>query len=39
MYNNINKTARIVEAIGGRLAIVPEDNPADPHVQFIEFEK
>lgn len=38
MYNNVNKVARIVEAIGGRLAIVPEESPNDPHCQFIEFE-
>ena len=38
MYNNINKVCRIVEAIGGRLAVVPEESPNDPHCQFIEFE-
>lgn len=38
MYNNVNKVARIVEAIGGRLAIVPEESPNDPHCQFIELE-
>lgn len=27
-----------VESIGGRLAIVPEETPNDPHCQFIEFE-
>lgn len=36
MYNNLNKVARIVEALQGRLAIVPEESPADPHCQFIE---
>lgn len=38
MYNNLNKVARIVEALRGRLAIVPEESPDDPHCQFIEFE-
>lgn len=38
MYNNLNKVSRIVEAIHGRLAIVPEEHPDDPHCQFIEFE-
>ena len=28
----------IVEALGGRLAIVPEETPNDPHCAFIEFE-
>ena len=36
--HNIHNLARIVEAIGGRLAIVPEEHPDDPHCQFIEFE-
>ena len=38
MYNNLNKVCRIVEAIGGRLVIVPEESKDDPHCQFIEFE-
>lgn len=38
MYNNLNKVSRIVEALRGRLAIVPEESPDDPHCQFIEFE-
>ena len=38
MYNNLNKVSRIVESLGGRLAIVPEESPDDPHCQFIEFE-
>ena len=38
MYNNLNKVARIVETLGGRLAIVPEEQPTDPHCQFIELE-
>lgn len=29
---------QIVESLGGRLAIVPEEHPDDPHCQFIEFE-
>lgn len=28
-----------VEALRGRLAIVPEESPDDPHCQFIEFEE
>ncbi len=28
----------IVEQLKGRLAIVPEEHPDDPHCQFIEFE-
>ena len=36
--HNVHNLARIVEAIGGRLAIVPEEHPDDPHCQFIEFE-
>jgi len=39
MYNNLNKVARIVEAMRGRLAIVPEETPDDPHCQFIEFDE
>lgn len=39
MYNNLNKVARIVEALRGRLAIVPEESPDDPHCQFIEFDE
>lgn len=30
--------AKYTKAIGGRLAIVPEEHPDDPHCQFIEFE-
>lgn len=36
--HNVHNLARIVEAIGGRLAIIPEEHPDDPHCQFIEFE-
>jgi len=38
MYNNLNKVARIVEALGGRLAIVPAESEDEPHCQFIEFD-
>ena len=31
--------AKLVEALGGRLAIVPEETPDDPHCQFIEFDE
>jgi len=27
-----------IERLGGRLAIIPEEKPDDPHCQFIEFE-
>lgn len=36
LYNNINSLAKIVESLGGRLAIVPEESPDDPHCQFVE---
>lgn len=36
--SDLNVIARIVERLGGRLAIVPEEYPDDPHCQFIEFE-
>ena len=36
LFNNVNALAKIVESLGGRLAIVPEQNPDDPHCQFIE---
>lgn len=38
MPRNVHNLARIIEAMGGRLAIVPEESPDDPHCQFIEFE-
>jgi ribosome-binding protein aMBF1 (putative translation factor) len=37
-FNNNNQLAKLIEAIGGRLAIVPEETPDDPHCQFIELE-
>ena len=27
---------KLIEALGGRLAIVPEEDPDDPHCQFVE---
>ena len=36
--HNVHNLARIVEAMQGRLAIVPEEHPDDPHCQFIEFD-
>ena len=30
--------SKYVEALGGRLAIIPAESDDDPHVQFIEFE-
>lgn len=36
---DLNVITRIVERLGGRLAIVPEESPDDPHCQFIEFEQ
>ena len=37
-FSNNNQLAKLIEAIGGRLAIVPEEMPDDPHCQFIELE-
>ena len=37
--HNIHNVARIVEALGGRLAIIPQENEQDPHCQFIELEE
>ena len=36
--HNIHNLATYTEAIGGRLAIIPEESPTDPHCQFIECE-
>ena len=38
-FSNNNQLAKLIEAIGGRLAIVPEESPDDPHCQFIEFDE
>ena len=38
LTTNLNTLTDQVERIGGRLAIVPEETPDDPHCQFIEFE-
>lgn len=35
---DLNYMCRIVEKLGGRVAIVPEISPNEPHCQFIEFE-
>lgn len=35
---NVHKLAKYLEALGGRIAIIPEESDDDPHVQFIEFE-
>ena len=35
---DINVITRIVERLGGRLAIIPQESPDDPHCQFIELE-
>lgn len=37
-FNNNNQLAKLIEAIGGRLAIIPEETPDDHHCQFIELE-
>ena len=37
-FSNNNQLAKLIEALRGRLAIVPEETPDDPHCQFIEFE-
>ncbi|MBP5364620.1 MAG: hypothetical protein J6Y82_01690 [Bacteroidales bacterium] len=38
LYNNINSLCRLVEALGGRLVIVPAEKENDPHCKFIEVE-
>ena len=38
LTTNLNTLTDQVERLGGRLAIVPEETPDDPHCQFIEFE-
>lgn len=38
LTTNLNTLTDHVERLGGRLAIVPEEAPDDPHCQFIEFE-
>lgn len=35
---DFNTLCRIIESLEGRLAIVPEETPDDPHCEFIEFE-
>ena len=39
LTSDLNVITRIVERLGGRLAIVPEETPDDPHCQFIEFDE
>lgn len=39
LTTNLNTLTDQVERLGGRLAIVPEESPDDPHCQFIEFEE
>ena len=39
LTTNLNYICDIVESLGGRLAVVPEEQPTDPHVQFIEFDE
>ena len=34
-FNNTPALCRIVEALGGRLAIIPTDNPGVVHIEFI----
>ncbi len=36
--HNIHNLARLVEILGGRLAIVPAEKADDPHCQFIQSE-
>ena len=38
LTTNLNTLTDLVERLGGRLAIIPEEHPDDPHCQFIEFE-
>lgn len=37
-FSNNNQLAKLIEAIGGRLTIIPQESPDDPHCQFIELE-
>ena len=39
LTTNLNTLTDHVERLGGRLAIVPEESPDDPHCQFIEFDE
>ena len=39
LTTNLNTLTDQVERLGGRLAIVPEESPDDPHCQFIEFDE
>ena len=39
LTTNLNTLTDHVERLGGRLAIVPEETPDDPHCQFIEFDE
>ena len=39
LTTNLNTLTDQVERLGGRLAIVPEETPDDPHCQFIEFDE
>lgn len=36
LYNNLDKVCKYVEILGGRIAIVPEEDERDPHCRFIE---
>ena len=36
LFNNVNALAKIVESLHGRIAIIPEESPDDPHCQFVE---
>lgn len=36
LYNNLDKVCKYAEALGGRIAIVPEEREDDPHCRFIE---
>ena len=38
LTTNLNTLTDQIERLGGRLVIVPEETPDDPHCQFIEFE-
>ena len=39
LFNNVVNLCKTAEALGGRLAIVPEESKDDPHCQFIEFDE
>ncbi len=37
--HSLTHLMHIIESLGGRMAITPEEQPTDPHIQFIEFDE